>query len=78
MTVHLALLALGHVHGHYGGRGAAGGGVSDVLRTIAHAAIWSTVGRIIWHAPVWLVIGAFVLGGLYLINSGRRRRAGRS
>jgi hypothetical protein len=59
------------------GGGGMGGGMSDVLRTMAHAAIWSTVGRLIWHAPAWLVVAAFAAGALYLIRSRMRRTAGK-
>jgi hypothetical protein len=44
-----------------------GPGVSSLIGTIAHAAIWSTVGRFIWHAPVVVVAACFVLGAFYLV-----------
>lgn len=49
-------------------------GFSHLLDTIAHAAIWSMVGRIIWNAPWLLVIVAAGGAAAWLLWSRRRAR----
>jgi hypothetical protein len=63
-----ALARHGHGFSHSGSRT----GFSDLLSTVAHAAIWSTVGRFIWHAPVALVVVLALAAAGYLVL---RRRA---
>jgi hypothetical protein len=58
---------------HHYGHGHGGSGWSHLLTTIAHAAIWSTVGRMIWHAPALAVLVAFGAAAAYLLASRRKR-----
>lgn len=62
-----ALIGLAYHHGHGHGIG------SDLFSTVAHAAVWSIVGRLIWHAPALAVIAAGLLAGGYLLFRGRAR-----
>jgi cytochrome c-type biogenesis protein CcmH/NrfF len=48
--------------------------MTDLFRTIAHAAIWSTVGRIIWHAPWLVVVLGAAVAAAYLLRGRRARR----
>ena len=48
-----------------------------LLSTIAHAAIWSTIGRLIWHAPSMVVLLAFGAAALYLLRVRPARRRAR-
>jgi hypothetical protein len=61
------------VSGRIGGYGHGyGSGMSEVLRTIAHAAIWSTVGRLMWSAPWVVVLVAAAVAAGYLLMKRRR------
>lgn len=50
-----------------------GHGYGGLGSTLAHAAVWSVVGRLLWHAPVVVALLALVAGAAYLVMRGRRR-----
>jgi hypothetical protein len=50
-----------------------GSGWSHLWSTVAHAALWSVVGRLIWHAPWVLLLLVVPVAGWYLVaRSGGR------
>lgn len=71
MTGQGVVLELGRLHGSGHGLG-----LSHVLSTLAHAALWSTIGRLIWHAPALVVLVAFVAAAFYLLRGRSARRRG--
>lgn len=58
------LAALGALHHGFGSLGS----------TLAHAAVWSFVGRLMWGAPVLIFVAIAAIAAIYMLLNRRGER----